>query len=87
MDTTIIIMVAAILGANLLSMKAPIAGAAAAVLVSLGIGVWGWTVMNKGGQIGFFTGQKLSPTVFYVFIAALSLVNGMQLLRAIKARH
>ena len=86
MDTALLVMIVAIVAANILSMRFPVAGNAAGFLIVLGVGVWGWSVMDKGGHIGLMTGQAMSPTAFYAFIGVLTLINGLQLARAIKQR-
>ena len=85
MQMQFLLLIGALIVANVVAQKNPLLGSAAGLLINLGIGVWGWLAYDSGRGVSFL-GQAMSRTVFLVFVGALAAYNIWHMIRVLKHR-
>ena len=78
---------AAVVAIIVLRRFAPIAGSAFAVLVTIAIAIWGYSVYSKGGGVGLvFMQREVPQAAFYAVIAGWFGLEVFGLIRNLRRR-
>lgn len=81
-----VLLVAAVAAALVLSSVSRVMGGVAGVIICLGVGAWGLFQMEQGKVVAFM-GQPLDKPLFLGFVAVLTLYNAFQAARGLMARR